>query len=168
MYVSYSSENLILIRIVFIPIAIIVLVYTFGAFFLMIGLFLNARVLRKRESRGFSNSLTLILGSCILLYLIFSIVDPERFVPSYFSPIFGGISLIALYFFIHVSTFLTTYFLYQLNKPKYNQDFIIVLGSGLINDKVPPLLASRINKAYVAVMKLGEHYYYAGSFNITK
>ncbi len=28
-----------------------------------------------------------------------------------------------------------------------NQDFIIVLGSGLINDKVPPLLASRIQKA---------------------
>lgn len=147
MYVSYSSENLILIRIVLIPILVIILVYIFGAFFLMIGLFLNARVLRKKESKRFANSLTLILGSCILLYLIFSIVDPERFVPSYLSPMFGGIYLISLYFLIHVSTFLTSYFLYQLNKPKYNQDFIIVLGSGLINDKVPPLLASRINKA---------------------
>lgn len=62
-------------------------------------------------------------------------------------PIFGGISLITIYFFIHLSNFLSAYFLYQFNRPRRNQDFIIVLGSGLINDKVPPLLASRINKA---------------------
>lgn len=109
--------------------------------------FSQCKSFKKKEGRRFSNSLTLILGSFILLYLVLSIVDPERFIPSNFGPIFGGIYLICLYFFIHVLTFLTSYFLYQFNKPKYNQDFIIVLGSGLINDKVPPLLASRINKA---------------------
>lgn len=146
-YVGFSFEHIIWRIIALVPLVIIGLMITFGVFFLMIGLFLNARVLRKKEGRRFSNSLTLILGSFILLYLVLSIVDSERFIPSNFGPIFGGISLICLYFFIHVLTFLTSYFLYQFNKPKYNQDFIIVLGSGLINDKVPPLLASRINKA---------------------
>ncbi|TKI29107.1 YdcF family protein [Bacillus cereus] len=146
-YVGFSFEHIIWRIIALVPLVIIGLMITFGVFFLMIGLFLNARVLRKKEGRRFSNSLTLILGSFILLYLVLSIVDPERFIPSNFGPIFGGIYLICLYFFIHVLTFLTSYFLYQFNKPKYNQDFIIVLGSGLINDKVPPLLASRINKA---------------------
>lgn len=146
-YIGFSFEHIIWRIIALIPLVIIGLILTFGAFALMIGLFLNARVLRKKEGRRFSNSLTLILGVCILLFLLFSIIRTEQFVSPNFSPIFDGFSLIIAYFFIHVSTFLTAYFWYQFNKPKYNQDFIIVLGSGLINDKVPPLLASRINKA---------------------
>ncbi|PES71913.1 hypothetical protein CN507_07480 [Bacillus cereus] len=146
-YVGFTSEHIIGRIIALIPIVIIMLMLIFGAFVLMVLLFLNARVLMKKEGRRFSNSLTLILGICILLFLLFSTINPERFISPNFGPIFSGFSLIIVYFFIHVSTFLTSYFLYQFNKPKYNQDFIIVLGSGLINDKVPPLLASRINKA---------------------
>ncbi|RAN86500.1 hypothetical protein B5P41_28820 [Bacillus sp. SRB_28] len=146
-YLGFTFEHIVWRIIVLIPLMIIVLMLTFGAFALMVGLFLNARVLMKKEGRRFSNSLTLILGICILLSLLFSGMNLSRFVSPNFGPIFGGFSLIIVYFFIHVSTFLTTYYLYQFNKPKYNQDFIIVLGSGLINDKVPPLLASRINKA---------------------
>ncbi|HHT7189384.1 YdcF family protein [Bacillus cereus group sp. Bc222] len=146
-YVGITSEHIIWRIIALIPIVIIMLMSIFGAFVLMVLLFLNARVLMKKEGRRFSNSLTLILGICILLFLLFSTINPERFVFPNFGPIFSGFSLVIVYFFIHVLTFLTAYFLYQFNKPKYNQDFIIVLGSGLINDKVPPLLASRINKA---------------------
>ena len=44
--------------------------------------------------------------------------------------------------------FLTVSTLYQFNQPKYTQDYIVVLGSGLINGEiVPPLLQARINKA---------------------
>jgi len=79
--------------------------------------------------------------------MLLPIISPSSLFSSHFQPIFAGISLINVYFFIHLSNFLTAYFLYQFNRPRRNQDFIIVLGSGLINDKVPPLLASRINKA---------------------
>ncbi|WP_459503573.1 YdcF family protein [Bacillus sp. C1] len=146
-YLGFTSEHTIWRIIALIPIVIIGLISIFGAFTLMVGLFLNARVLMKKEGRRFSNSLTLILGICILLFLLLPILDPGRFVSSNFRPMFGGISLIIVYFFFHIVTFLTAYFLYQFNRPRRNQDFIIVLGSGLINDKVPPLLASRINKA---------------------
>ncbi|GAB6427576.1 hypothetical protein bcgnr5380_00700 [Bacillus cereus] len=79
--------------------------------------------------------------------MLLPIISPASFFSSHLQPIFAGISFITVYFFIHLSNFLSAYFLYQFNRPRRNQDFIIVLGSGLINDKVPPLLASRIHKA---------------------
>ncbi len=146
-YVGFSSGNRILIIIALIPMVFLFFISTFGLFALGIGLFLNGRTLLKKESRRFSNSLALILGVFLLLLFLFQIISPERFLSPELRPLYAGISLIMVYFFLHITNFLTAYILYQFNKPKYNQDFIIVLGSGLINDKVPPLLASRINKA---------------------
>ncbi|MDM5190471.1 YdcF family protein [Bacillus sp. DX4.1] len=147
LYLGFSSNNAIFRVIAIIPFIIIFLILTFGVFALMVGLFLNARILMRKEGRRFSNCLTLIAGLGILCTILFSLLDPTRFLSPHFQPIFAGVSFIIVYFFFHLSTFLTAYFLYQFNRPRRNQDFIIVLGSGLINDKVPPLLASRINKA---------------------
>ncbi|PFN04485.1 MULTISPECIES: YdcF family protein [Bacillus cereus group] len=147
LYLAVSSNNAIFKIMAIIPFIIIFLMLTFGVFALMIGLFLNARILMRKEGRRLSNCLTLIAGMGMLLAMISLVVDPTRFFSPHFQPIFAGVSLIMIYFFFHISTFLTAYFLYQFNRPRRNQDFIIVLGSGLINDKVPPLLASRINKA---------------------
>ncbi|RJS62375.1 YdcF family protein [Bacillus sp. PK3_68] len=146
-YVGFSSGNRIFMIIAIIPLVFLLFISTFGLFALSIGLFLNGRILMKKESRRFSNSLTLISGIFLLLLFLFRTMNPERFLSAEFRPLYAGASLIIVYFFLHLTNFLTAYFLYQFNKPKYDQDFIIVLGSGLINDKVPPLLASRINKA---------------------
>ncbi len=132
---------------VVIPLIALFLLIPFAIIALMFGLFLNARVLMKREGRRLANSLTLLVAIGILLFMLLPIINPASLFSSHLQPIFAGISLITFYFFIHLSNFLSAYFLYQFNRPKYNQDFIIVLGSGLINDKVPPLLASRIQKA---------------------
>ncbi|MBW8351734.1 YdcF family protein [Bacillus sp. IITD106] len=147
-YVGFSSDIMIFKLIALIPTVLFLLfISTFGLFVLSIGLFINGRILMKKESRRFSNSLTLILGIFLLLLFLLRLINPERFLSFYFEPLYSGAYLIVVYFFLHLTNFLSAYFLYQFNKPKYNQDFIIVLGSGLINDKVPPLLASRINKA---------------------
>ncbi|EJR91153.1 hypothetical protein IKE_05751 [Bacillus cereus VD196] len=144
---SYDSGNDDLHYIIFLPISALIIMLPFGIVALMFGLFLNARILMKREGRRFTNCLTLIAALGMLFFMLLPIISPTSLFSSHFQPIFVGISLISVYFFIHVSNFLTAYFLYQFNRPRRNQDFIIVLGSGLINDKVPPLLASRINKA---------------------
>ncbi|EJR80277.1 YdcF family protein [Bacillus cereus] len=144
---GFRSNEPILRIISIIPFIIIFLMLTFGVFALMIGLFLNARILMRKEGRRLSNCLTLIAGLGILLTILALIFEPNRFFSPHFQPIFAGVILIMVYFLLHISIFLTAYFLYQFNRPRRNQDFIIVLGSGLINDKVPPLLASRINKA---------------------
>ncbi|GIN39263.1 MULTISPECIES: YdcF family protein [Heyndrickxia] len=147
-YVGFSSEIMIFKLIALIPTVLFLLfISAFGLFALGVGLFLNGRILMKKESRRFSNSLTLILGIFLLVLFLFRIMNTERFFSTEFHPLYTGATLIIVYFFLHLTNFLTAYFLYQFNKPKLNQDFIIVLGSGLINDKVPPLLASRINKA---------------------
>ncbi|QWG60921.1 YdcF family protein [Bacillus mycoides] len=144
---SYDSGNNTLYSIILLPILALIIMIPFGIVALMFGLFLNARILMKREGRRFTNCLTLIAALGILFFMLLPIINPASLFSSHFQPIFAGISLITVYFFIHLSNFLTAYFLYQFNRPRRNQDFIIVLGSGLINDKVPPLLASRINKA---------------------
>lgn len=146
-YLGFSSGNAIFQIIATIPLFIIGFMLTFGIFALMIGLFLNARVLMRKEGRRFSNCLTLLAGLGILFSIICLLFKPTQFLSPHFGPIFSGVFFIMVYFFFHLSNFLTAYFLYQFNRPRRNQDFIIVLGSGLINDKVPPLLASRINKA---------------------
>ncbi|WP_144264312.1 YdcF family protein [Edaphobacillus lindanitolerans] len=146
-YLGFSSDIMILRIVAVIPIGIFILgISVFGLFALAIGLFLNGRIMMKKESRRLANSLTFILAIALLVMMVVRIINPSRFLPEYFAPIFSSVDLIMIYLFLHLSNFLSTYFLYQLNRPTYNQDFIIVLGSGLINDKVPPLLASRIDK----------------------
>ncbi|WP_433595240.1 ElyC/SanA/YdcF family protein [Lysinibacillus xylanilyticus] len=146
-FISLASENNNIKLLVIIPLVALFFIIPFGIVALMFGLFLNARILMKREGRRLANSLTLIVAIIILLFIVMPIISPSSLLSNIFQPMFGGISLIIFYFLINLSNFLSAYFLYQFNRPKYNQDFIIVLGSGLINDKVPPLLASRINKA---------------------
>lgn len=144
---SLASDHYFIRLIVIIPLIALFILIPFGIVALMFGLFLNARVLMQREGRRLANSLTLLVAIGILLFMLLPIISPASLFSSHLQPIFGAISLITFYFFIHLSNFLSAYFLYQFNRPRLNQDFIIVLGSGLINDKVPPLLASRIQKA---------------------
>lgn len=146
-YFSMITENKFLFLMTIIPAIIVLFMLNFGVFALIIGLFLNAKTLMNKESRRFSNSLTFILGICLSVFMIIYLIEPKQFFPDAIQTLYWGAVLIFLYVFLDLSAFLTSYFLYQFNRPKYNQDFIIVLGSGLINDKVPPLLASRINKA---------------------
>ncbi|MDY0852291.1 YdcF family protein [Bacillus thuringiensis] len=145
--VSLNSDSDVLRYIIFLPFLALLIMLPFGIVALMFGLFLNARILMKREGRRFTNCLTLLAALGMLFFMLLPIINPASLVSSHLEPIFAAISLIGIYFFIHLSNFLSAYFLYQFNRPRRNQDFIIVLGSGLINDKVPPLLASRINKA---------------------
>ncbi|MBH0348331.1 YdcF family protein [Bacillus pacificus] len=144
---SYESGSNSLHFIVIIPMLALIVMIPFAIVALMFGLFLNAKILMQREGRRFTNSLTLIAALGILFFIMLPIINPASLFSEHFQFIFAAISLITMYFFVHLSNFLSAYFLYQFNRPRRNQDFIIVLGSGLINDKVPPLLASRIHKA---------------------
>jgi uncharacterized SAM-binding protein YcdF (DUF218 family) len=146
-YSALSSKNPFLVIIGLVPFFVILFAFSFGLFALMVGMFINAKILIKKEGRRFSNYLTLLFGICLLFLILISIINPSRFLSVKIQPLYAGMTFIVLYLFVNLFNFLTAYFLYQFNRPKYNQDFIIVLGSGLIHDKVPPLLASRINKA---------------------
>ncbi|WP_107841782.1 YdcF family protein [Metasolibacillus meyeri] len=147
LFASLSSDSHLLKLAIVIPIAALLLLIPFALVAFTVALFINARTLFRKEGRRFSNSLTLLLGIAIVAYFFIGLFNLSGRFSLEFQPFFAAVSFIIFYFLVHVSNFLSAYFLYQFNRPRLNQDFIIVLGSGLINDKVPPLLASRINKA---------------------
>ncbi|MBU0437738.1 YdcF family protein [Staphylococcus succinus] len=101
--------------------------------------------LRKLEGKKFTNSLTLLLLVSIIIFIISTNIIANYSNVRELGIISTGLSIVYLYFLIHILTFINTYFLQKLPILK-KPDFIIVLGSGLVGDKVPPLLASRINK----------------------
>ncbi|HAO6467953.1 TPA: YdcF family protein, partial [Listeria monocytogenes] len=111
-------------------------------------LIVNGRLMLKREGRKLANMLPLFIGLVIIILFIawFGSILKNG------SPILGVVVLFVMafvgYFSFLFLSFLLSTFLYQFNFPRYNQDFLIVLGSGLIGgDRVPPLLASRLNRA---------------------
>ena len=145
-YCAFITQNHVLIVIVLIIFIILGIVLFFAIYALIIGLAINARIVIKKEGRNIQNLLTLFLAIGLIGILIWSAIEPERFLPKEVNAILSSVYLIGFYYCIDIFNFLMASLIYQFNKPKLNQDFVIVLGCGLNKDKVTPLLASRINK----------------------
>lgn len=126
---------------------VLLLLILIGLYALIAFLYWNAIVVMRKEGRSLANLLTLLLAIGLTAFLIFNYYS-TRILPEWASLLFGILPLSIIYFSIVFYNFLTISVIYQFNQPKYNQDFIIVLGSGLIDGKtVPPLLGRRIEKA---------------------
>jgi len=124
-----------------------VIVITFGIYGLVFILLTNAYIILKRERKSFSHALTLILALCVTGYAIFTRFYHNAEVPDYIEIFFYAGYFILSFYFVHIIHYLIATILANFSRPKYNQQYIIVHGSGLINGKVPPLLASRVDKA---------------------
>lgn len=144
---GFTSNNIFLEFIVLIIFIIVMFLFLFGIYALIIGLLINAKIVMKKERKSLSNLLTLFLGLALIGYVIIDIVNFDRFLHPDVRIFFNSFYVIGLYLLFDVFNFLMSSLIYQFNRPKMNQDFIIVLGSRLIGDKVPPLLASRVDKA---------------------
>ncbi|MBA3925802.1 YdcF family protein [Listeria rustica] len=119
-----------------------------------IGLVYNGRLMAKREGRKIPNLLTLFVGIMILALIVLIILQITIFDSVWLSIFFTALFLILGYFSFLLFSFLTSSYIYQYNRPRLQQDFIIVLGSGLIDgNRVPPLLASRLDRAIVFYYK---------------
>lgn len=90
--------------------------------------------------------LTLLLGLAGLVLILF-----QHFLfkdGSVFAYIYMVIIIFLIYYFFSFMTVLTSSLLFNHIKPKFNKDYLIVLGSGLLNgETVTPLLAGRIDAA---------------------
>lgn len=103
--------------------------------------------MRKRERKSLKNLLTLLLGIGILLYAILvQFSEVVKFKPLNY--IVAYIGILAMYFGMSFYNFALVSFFNNFYKPKLNKDYIIVLGSGLIDGhKVSKLLGARIDRA---------------------
>ncbi|CAK8053942.1 YdcF family protein [Eupransor demetentiae] len=110
---------------------------------------LNGLIVWRRESHTLGNVLTLIIGALLILVPAgFKLLN--QWLPDFKPFIF--LQNVSFFFLIYlvfwVLTFLTSFIITKVVRPKYDKDYAIVLGAGLINGTtVSPLLASRIQAA---------------------
>lgn len=128
---------------------IIILFIALLAFYLLQSILLlwNAWIVWHKESHSLANMLTFALGIAVILIPIISNLFANHLPKPFFIFINSFSYLVIFYVLFWFYNYLTMLVLYQFNRPKFNQDFIIVLGSGLLHgDQVPPLLQARINR----------------------
>lgn len=119
----------------------------FGIYLLIAILFINARIVMKRERRSLSNSLTLILGIALILVTVVFWFVRIKGMPEAVYVLLDSLMLVIAYFIAHATLFLVSVLLNGFSRPRKNQDYIIVLGCGLKDGEVTPMLARRIDKA---------------------
>ncbi|MBZ6004412.1 YdcF family protein [Paraclostridium bifermentans] len=130
----------------------------------MIGFFLikNGYIMKHKEGRRLANLLSLILGVNVLLIVSLSLllIFHGSKLNTYAYATILTIILFAIYFVFLFFSYLVYSYAYQMLPVNKNLDYVIVLGSGLIGDKVPPLLKSRLDKGieiYSQQLSKGNH-----------
>lgn len=135
----------------------------FGLIVLLIAIFFalhlvwliwNAIIVWRKESHSLANMLTLLLAVGIIIVDIFGAFG-ARFLPTFiYQSISGVIVFTTVYLLFTLWNFLTVLVAYNLRRPVHNQDFLIVLGAGLIDGtKISRLLGARIDLAIAYYQK---------------
>ncbi|MBF0775411.1 hypothetical protein BVE84_06870 [Streptococcus azizii] len=105
-------------------------------------LLFNGRQMLNFEGRRFANLLSLFYGLAILTTLVLHFFSTSFFIEK---TVLLLDNLLIYGSFLYLSYVVYGLF-YNLFPITYQPDYIIVLGSGLMGDKVPPLLAQRLDK----------------------
>lgn len=147
-FVVFAAKISLLESIYELMILLILLLIFLLVSFSWIFFFWNAYFVWKYESHTLPNLLTLLIGIGLVIIWIISLFGPAKYFPHWFNALFAAAPAIAFYLLLTMYNFFVTGLLYQIVPRHYKQDYLIVLGAGLINgEKVSPLLASRINRA---------------------
>ncbi|MER7766665.1 YdcF family protein [Kitasatospora sp. NPDC096140] len=133
--------------------AAIILLPAFGTVALVWFLIANGMTMIRKEGRRPANLLSLLAGLGIIavtLLLLAALATGSRRL----AVLAGTAVLVVLYVSFLFVCFVGYAFLYSRHRPRRNVDFVVVLGSGLIDgERVPPLLASRLNRGREAYEK---------------
>ncbi|MCR8643658.1 YdcF family protein [Paenibacillus sp. N1-5-1-14] len=118
-----------------------------GIVLLSFYLFVNGRLMLQREGRRLANLLSLILSIMMMGMIVFGIYILFLTYNINLYYLYITVLLLFLYYAYIFMSYLVYAVFYHFAKISYTPDFIIVLGSGLIGgERVPPLLASRLDK----------------------
>lgn len=122
-----------------------------GVFILIAISLASALVLLRRERWVPANFLSLSVGLGLVLWMVLNalaIQAPDSVLPVAFYGMLC-VDILLFYLLLTFSNFVLSAFLYQLYSPLRRQDYIIVLGCGLLHgSEVSPLLAGRIQRAW--------------------
>ena len=123
-----------LILALFIPLSVIIST---------IYLIFNGRQMITFEGRRLANLLSLFYGLAIALSLALTFFFPHFIFLHKILSLTNGLLIYGSYLYV---TYILYGFVYNVLPVIKHPDYIIILGSGLIGDKVPPLLAQRLEK----------------------
>ena len=119
----------------------------FGVYILLGLLLWNTVQMLKRERPSLKHMLTLILALAILALVALPWVLGKSGLFPWLYPLWMALLGTAVFFALHSLVFLTAFYVGKWFPPRKRVDYIVVLGSGLIDGKVPPLLAGRVDAA---------------------
>lgn len=116
----------------------------------------NTRDMEIREGVSVAGKLSLAMGVNVLfivlaslfLYQFHSVKELSQF-----NVILGTLLMLDLTFVVLFICYVIYSFFYQMVPIKEHMNYIIVLGSGIRTEEVPPLLQSRLNKAMEYYLK---------------
>ena len=134
-----------LILALFIPLSVIIST---------IYLIFNGRQMMTFEGRRLANLLSLFYGLAIALSLALTFFFPHFIVLRKMLSLTNGLLIYGSYLYV---TYILYGFVYNVLPVIKHPDYIIILGSGLIGDKVPPLLAQRLEKGKTMYEKFHNH-----------
>ena len=106
----------------------------------------NGLVMVRREGRRLANLLSLIAGLGILAVDAVFLIALEGGI-GWIGALAGGVVLLSAYAGFILVSLLIYAFVYARVSRRDAYDAVIVCGSGLIGDRVPPLLAGRLDRA---------------------
>ncbi|QUH02260.1 YdcF family protein [Saccharopolyspora erythraea] len=149
-YSEWAASVLLLMLLLTIPLITLVL-----AGFLIV----NGVTMMRREGRRPANLLSLAAGLGIIgIVAVKALANITRWLPLQVAV--EAVSDVLAYVSLLFVCFLLYSFVYGRIRHRHDVDFIVVLGSGLIGSRVPPLLASRLDRgrtAFEAEESKGRH-----------
>ncbi len=148
-------ENNEILRLLAIAVAMVLfLALLSGPFVLIFTLYLNGFQVLKREGVHLHNFLSMGLAVALTFYLFFApFVVQSLSDISFFNMVFIYVGFLVSYAIIISMLYTTSSFVNLVNLFPGKLDYVVVLGAGLIGDKVTPLLASRIEKGIAIYQK---------------
>lgn len=124
---------------------------------LLVGFLLWAGITTlRRESRSLGNMLSLLAGLALFfLPTALAVIEPAELVRDDLAyelqyGTYTAVLLLITYTASCFAAFIIASLAYRWRKPKLPSSAVIILGAGLINGKVPPLLASRLKRGITA------------------
>lgn len=135
--------NIIAVLMILVVLTLLPILYLIG----IIVLLTTGKTVIVKEGFSLSHALSILLGigiisSSFILPIFMNKIKSKVLIGS-----MGFFITIFSYFILGFIIFLTSSLIYNLWYEKKDKDYLIVLGAGLLGDKVTPLLADRIDRA---------------------
>ena len=148
-------ENNEILRLLAIAVAMVLfLALLSGPFVLIFTLYLNGFQILMRVGVHLHNFLSMGLAVALTFYLFIApFVVQSLSDISFFNMVFIYVGFLVSYAIIISMLYTTSSFINLVNLFPGKLDYVVVLGTGLIGDKVTPLLASRIEKGIAIYQK---------------